>query len=171
MNTIAERGIDLYMKMAHKLETAGAWIAPLGLRLVLAWEFFEAGLNKFRGENWFGQIKGDLPFPFSVVPVEISWCIATWAELLGGIALLLGLATRFFSATLMILTVVAIAAVHWPAEWNSLSELAKGYAISDKGFGNYKLPLIFLVMFIPLLMTGPGKLSLDHLIASRIRRG
>ena len=65
---------------------------------------------------------------------------------------------------------VAIAGVHWPAEWNSLAELAQGYAISDKGFGNFKLPLIFFVMFIPLLLQGAGKLSLDHYLFAYFKK-
>ena len=78
-----------------------------------------------------------------------------------------GLATRFFSLSLIILTIVANAAVHWPAEWNTLSELLTGYRITDKagdGFGNYKLPLLFIIMLIPLVLIGAGKFSLDHLI-------
>ncbi|MBV6477014.1 MAG: DoxX family protein [Rhodocyclaceae bacterium] len=162
------------MQLAHRilaaLDGAGAWLAPLGLRLILAWEYFEAGLEKFRGENWFGDIQDQFPFPFSVVPPEISWQLATWFELAGGIALLVGFGTRFFSASLFILTVVAIAAVHWPAEWHTLAELAQGYALTDKGQGNYKLPLIFLVMLLPLILTGPGRLSLDAWIARLARR-
>jgi putative oxidoreductase len=46
----------------------------------------------------------------------------------------------------------------------------QGYVITDKGHGNYKRPLIYLVMFVPLLLSGPGKASLDHLIASRCCR-
>ncbi len=156
------------------LDGAGAWLAPLGLRLLLAWEFFESGLEKFRGENWFGDIQDQFPFPFDLVPPELSWQLATWFELAGGIALLVGLGTRFFSASLFVLTVVAIGAVHWPAEWHTLAELAQGYALTDKGQGNYKLPLIFLVMLLPLILTGPGRLSLDAWIARRTtmtRRG
>jgi len=81
--------------------------------------------------------------------------------------LVLGLATRFFSVSLIILTIVAIAAVHWPSEWNSLSQLLAGYRIIDEqgdGLGNYKLPVIFLVMFLPILFSGAGKLSLDYWI-------
>jgi putative oxidoreductase len=160
------------MQFAHRtlalLDGAGAWLAPLGLRLILAWEYFEAGLEKVRGENWFADIQDQFPFPFSVVPADISWQLATWFELAGGIALLVGLGTRFFSASLFVLTVVAIGAVHWPAEWHTLAELAQGYALTDKGQGNYKLPLIFLVMLLPLILTGPGRLSLDAWLARRL---
>jgi putative oxidoreductase len=45
-----------------------------------------------------------------------------------------------------------------------LSELWQGYAISNDGYGNYKLPLIYLVMLLPLILNGSGRLSLDHLI-------
>ena len=80
---------------------------------------------------------------------------------------MLGLATRFFSASLIVLTIVAIAAVHWPDSWSTFAELWKGYAITDKGFGNYKLPLLYLMMFLPLLFGGAGKLSLDNFFTRR----
>ena len=41
------------------------------------------------------------------------------------------------------------------------SDLVEGYAITDKGHGNYKLPLLFLVMLVPLILRGAGRLSLD----------
>jgi putative oxidoreductase len=70
----------------------------------------------------------------------------------------------------LILTIVAIASVHWPEQWNTLSELFTGYRIIDEagdGLGNYKLPLIFIVMLLPLIFSGAGKLSLDYLIKKR----
>jgi putative oxidoreductase len=45
------------------------------------------------------------------------------------------------------------------------SDLLEGYAITDRGHGNYKLPLIFMVMLLPLILRGAGKLSLDALLA------
>ncbi len=160
--------MQLLQRTLARLDGAGAWLAPLGLRLILAWEFFESGLEKYRGENWFGDVRDQFPFPFSVLPPEISWQLATGFELAGGIALLVGLGTRFFSASLFVLTVVAIAAVHWPAEWHTLAELAQGYVITDRGHGNYKLPLIFLAMLLPLILTGPGRASLDACIMRRL---
>ncbi len=145
----------------------GEYFAPLGLRLLLAYEFWVAGVEKLRGDNWFADIQDKFPFPFSVVPTEISWQMATWFELIGAVALVIGLGTRFFSVSLVVLTLVAVAAVHWPAQWSSLAELWQGYAVTDNGQGNFKLPLIYLVMFLPLILTGPGKLSLDHWIAKR----
>lgn len=166
-----------WIRITELLDRSGEWIAPLFLRILLAWEFFEAGLEKYRGSNWFGSIQDNFPFPFNVVPPDISWLMATWFELVGGIMLLVGLFTRFWAASLFILTIVAIAAVHWGVgdvwagdvrAYQDLAEMLEGYTISNKGFGNYKLPLIFLVMLIPLILSGPGKASLDHYLRRRI---
>mgnify|MGYP001821581829 CR=1 FL=1 len=154
-----------YQWAVSVLESIGTWFPQLILRLILAWEFGEAGLAKFNGENWFANIT--FPFPFNLVSPEISWGMATYFEIIGAAALVLGLATRFFSASLIILTIVAIASVHWPDSWNTFGELWQGYAISDKGFGNYKLPLLLLIMLLPLLFNGAGKLSLDNLLGSK----
>jgi putative oxidoreductase len=154
---------NYYQFITSKLNAFGEWLPQLFLRLILAWEFGEAGFEKLHGSNWFADIS--FPFPFNLLPPDISWGMATWFEIIGAFALAFGIATRFFSLSLIILTIVAIAAVHWPAEWNTLSELFTGYRITDKagdGFGNYKLPLLFLVMLLPLLFSGAGKLSVDY---------
>ena len=54
----------------------------------------------------------------------------------------------------VLLTLVAIAAVH----------AGHGYTISE---GGWKLPLIYLVMLLPLILSGPGRLSLDHWLRRR----
>ena len=152
-----------YQLVRNKLNYFGEWLPQLFLRLILAWEFGEAGFEKLHGSNWFADI--NFPFPFNLLPPDFSWGLATYFEIIGAFALVLGIATRFFSLSLIILTIVAIAAVHWPAEWSSISELLTGYRITDKagdGFGNYKLPLILLVMLLPLLFNGAGKLSVDY---------
>lgn len=138
------------------LNRIGEFLPQLGLRLLLAYEFWEAGIEKYNGENWFSHIQGDFPFPFNIVPVELSWFLATWSELLGAVALVIGLGTRFFSVSLVILTIVAWVSVH----------AGNGYNVCDNGF---KLPLMYLVLFLPLIFSGPGKLSIDHLIAGRFR--
>jgi putative oxidoreductase len=166
-NTLSER----WTALTERLDGAGEWLAPLGLRLLLAWEFWEAGIEKYRGQNWFAGIQSDFPFPFNLVPPDISWGIATWFELGGAVALLLGLGTRFFAFSLLVLTMVAIASVHWPMDWQSFKDLAMGYAISDKGFGNFKLPLIFAVMLLSLVFQGAGKFSLDAVLSGMAGNG
>jgi putative oxidoreductase len=159
---------QLWRATTSRLEGVGSWLAPLGLRLILAWEFGEAGLEKLRGENWFAHVQDDFPLPFSLVSAELSWALATWVELLGAAALVLGLFTRFFAFSLFVLTFVATAAVHWPDSWSTLGELWQGYAISNDGYGNYKLPLLFALMLLPLVLNGAGKLSLDHALGARL---
>ncbi|KAA2285738.1 DoxX family protein [Arenimonas fontis] len=156
---------DRWLALSSRLDGVGNWLAPLGLRLILAWEFWEAGREKLRGENWFGQIQDKFPFPFDQVPPGLSWSLATWTELVAAVALLLGLGTRLAAFALLVLTAVATASVHWPADWSSLAELWQGYAITDRGHGNFKLPLLFALMLLPLLFKGPGRLSLDALLA------
>jgi putative oxidoreductase len=152
------------------LEPAGDWLALLPIRLLMAYEFGKAGLAKFNGNNWFGNVQDSFPFPFNVVPVEISWFLATWTEILGAACLVIGLFTRFWAFSLIVLTVVAIAGVHWPDDWSSLAELWKGYSVSDKGFGNYRIPLLFMAMLFPLVFQGAGKLSVDHWVRKHYER-
>lgn len=157
----------LWAVVVRLLNAVGDWLGFLGLRFLLGWEFFESGLEKYHGENWFADIQDKFPTPFNLMPVNISWSISTWFELIGGVALIVGFGTRFFAVSLFVLTVVAIVAVHWPDEWHTMMALAQGYAITDDGHGNFKLPVIFLAMLLPLIFSGPGKLSLDAWIARR----
>jgi putative oxidoreductase len=157
------------VEAAHRgLDRIGTWLPQLALRALVGWEFFESGIEKLRGENWFAEVAEKFPFPFDLLPPAASWFLATWTEVLGGICIWLGLATRFWAAGLVIVSIVAIAGVHWPADWSSLSELWKGYAITDRGYGNFKLPLLLIAMLLPLLFTGAGRLSLDELIRRRL---
>lgn len=147
------------MKIAARttapLNRIGEFFPQLGLRLLLAWEFGESGLAKLHGDNWFADLKGDFPFPFNLIPPDIGWQLATWSEVLGAAALVIGLGTRFFSLSLVILTIVAWAAVH----------AGNGYNVCDNGF---KLPLIYLVLFAPLLFGGAGRLSADYWLGRSI---
>ncbi len=146
--------LDWLFRGLGMTDQIGQWLPGLCLRLLLAWEFWEAGLEKLRGNNWFDDIGDKFPFPFSVIPTEISWQMATWFEVGGAVCLVAGVATRFVSVSLVILTIVAWAAVH----------AGNGYNACDNG---WKLPLIYLVMFVPLVFQGPGKLSVDRWIAAR----
>lgn len=151
---LARRGI-------HALDLLGLWIGLLSLRLLLAWEYGEAGFEKLHGSNWFADIQDQFPWPFHLIPADLNWALATGFEVVGAIALVIGLGTRFFSASLIVLTVVAMLSVHWPESWSSLSELLKGYALTNDGFGNFKLPVIYIAMLLPLVFMGPGRLSMD----------
>ena len=153
----------------NALDTAGLWLGMLSLRLLLAWEFGEAGFEKLQGINWFADIQDQFPWPFKLISADLNWAMATGFEIVGAIALVIGLGTRFFSASLIVLTVVAIFSVHWPESWSTWTELFQGYALTDKGHGNFKLPMIYIAMLLPLLFIGPGRLSLDAALRARLR--
>jgi len=93
--------------------------ASLMLRLILAPVLIAAGWEKITGDNWFHHQMDAFPFPFNVLPADISWFLAAWTEFIGGIALLLGLATRLMAIPLAVTMFVAAYAVHldngWPA--------------------------------------------------------
>lgn len=161
--------LDFYDSLTARLRASGEYVWPLLLRLFMAWEFWESGITKLRGQNWFADIpwaswQQGFPWPFDKLPLDLNWQLATWGEIVFSLLILFGLFTRFAAVSLIVITAVATAAVHWPAEWSSLEELWKGYAITAKGFGNFKLALIFIVMLLPLVFHGGGKLSLDHVL-------
>jgi putative oxidoreductase len=168
MSSTASTLSRLWSALTARLDGTSDAIPPLVLRLIMGWEFWESGLEKLHGDNWFTDIQSRFPFPFDVIPTGISWSIATWAELIGAIMLWVGFGTRVFAFVLLFLTFVATAAVHWPSMLTMWSDLAKGYAITDMGHGNFKLPLLFVVMLLPLIFGGAGRISLDYLLARRI---
>lgn len=169
--------LDFYDTLTARLRACGDYVWPLALRLILAWEFWESGVTKLHGQNWFADIpwadwqKG-FPWPFSTAPLELNWLAATWGELVFALMLLFGLFTRFAAVSLIVITAVAAAAVHWPAQWSTFAELWQGYAITSKdGSGNFKLALLFMIMLLPLVFYGGGRLSLDHLLLKISGRG
>ena len=123
MHVSVSRLVDLWSDLTARLRAAGEVIPRLILRLIMGWEFFEAGREKYNGENWFMSIQSDFPVPFNIIPAQISWNIATWFELIGAVALWVGLGTRFFAFSLLVLTFVATEAVHWPDMWSMWGDL------------------------------------------------
>ena len=79
--------IELWAALVDRLEGVGQWLAPLGLRLLLAWACFEG-----------------------------APAAAPWSHPLLAIALLLGLATRLAALLLLALVLANSTALHWPAD-------------------------------------------------------
>lgn len=150
--------IASYNTANHYLNKLGEFLPQLGLRLLLAWEFWESGFTKFTGENYFAELQASFPFPLNLLPVDLNWFMATWIELLGAIALLVGLGTRSFAFLLFVVDIIAWVSVH----------AGNGYNVCDNG---YKMALFYAILLLPLIFTGAGKASLDHLFANRFCRG
>jgi uncharacterized membrane protein YphA (DoxX/SURF4 family) len=98
------------------------FLGPLALRLYLVPVFWVAGTNKLGGMdnviNWFGNAEWGLGLPF---PALMAW-LAVGAEVLGAVALLLGLATRWFAVPLMITMLVAAFKVHIANGWQAVAD-------------------------------------------------
>lgn len=98
-------------------------LGPLALRLFLVPVFWIAGMNKVDGfesiVEWFGNAEWGLGLPF---PALMAF-LATGAEVLGAILLLIGFATRLITIPLMITMLVAMFAVHWENGWQATHDL------------------------------------------------
>lgn len=95
------------------------FLGPLALRIYLAPIFILAGWGKLKDLEstayYFGEHLG-LPFP------ELMALLAGATEFFGGIALLIGIATRWVSLPLMITMLVAAITAHWTNGWHALPE-------------------------------------------------
>lgn len=111
----------------------------LGLALLLG-----HGLGKWSKLFGSDEIQFGDPFGVGAVP---SLALAVFAEVICALLLALGLLTRWSLIPLIITMLVAIFTVH----------------ISD-GFGGMEKALLYGVGFIALLLTGPGKFSVDALL-------
>ena len=94
-------------------------LAPLLLRLYLAPIMIQAGYNKYAGFEstvWWFENSLNLPFPTLMASLAVA------AEIGGGIAILIGLATRWASIPLMVTMLVAIFSVHIENGWAALAD-------------------------------------------------
>jgi uncharacterized membrane protein YphA (DoxX/SURF4 family) len=104
------------------------FLGPLALRLYLAPVFWVAGSNKLSGIDntiaWFDNALG-LPFP-----AAMAW-LATGSEVLGAMALLLGLAMRWFCIPLMVTMLVAAFTVHFRNGWQAIADPQSAFPPAD----------------------------------------
>ncbi|MGP9501513.1 DoxX family protein [Specibacter sp. AOP5-B1-6] len=122
------------------------------LRIVVGFLFAAHGWQKY---NEFTLAGTQGAFTQMGVPAAdvVAPIIAT-LELVGGIALILGLATRPFAALLTLNMLGAIILVHAPA----------GIFVEAGGF---ELVLLLGASSLAVALAGPGRLSLDHLLFGR----
>ncbi len=107
------------------------------------------------GVDAFAAFLASLGIPF---PVVFAWA-ATLAEIGGGLLILLGLFTRYAAVFIAITMAVAALLVHIPAGFPTLS-IGTAYTI-----GEYTIVLI--LTSISLVLSGPGRLSLELAIFDR----
>ena len=99
--------MQLYQTSTQKLDMASG-LGPLLLRLYLAPIFIQAGYNKLAHFEstaaWFGNPDWGLGLPFP----ELMTALAGGTELIGGLLLIAGLATKLISIPLIVTMLVAI---------------------------------------------------------------
>ncbi|WP_434532972.1 HvfX family Cu-binding RiPP maturation protein [Alteromonas arenosi] len=97
-------------------------IASLLIRLYLAPVMLQAGWNKHTSFDnivaWFGNTEWGLGLPFP----ELLAFLATYTELIGGVFLLIGLATRLIAIPLAFTMLVAAFTVHWENGWLAIAD-------------------------------------------------
>lgn len=94
------------------------FLGPLALRIYLAPVFILAGSNKLAHAEYLGPYFESLGIPAP----ELMVYVAGLTELLGGIALVAGLAVRWFALPMMVTMAVAAATAHWDNGWHALPE-------------------------------------------------
>jgi len=125
-------------------------LPPLIMRGFLVYGFYSPALYKvtdFTGTaKWFDHLGMPLP--------TLNAYLAGITEMSGVVLLALGLGVRYISFPLIITMIVAIMTVH----------IDNGFSAAHNGV---EIPIYFIVMLVALMVYGPGRLSLDHLIKSR----
>ena len=140
------------------IATSPVWFT-LPIRLGLGAVFVAHGAQKV-----FGSFAGpglakftSFPAPYAFMRPAWLWMgAAAFAELIGGILVLLGLLTRVGAFLIFCTMLVAVVGVHW-----------KGGLFLPAGF-EYAMSL--LAMSLALLISGGGKASADLALSGRRRR-
>lgn len=123
-------------------------------RILLGWIFLRSGWGKI--DNIAGYAN---TFPGRGLSPWMAW-IAVPFEFLGGIALILGIATRYVLIGFVIFMLVATFSSH--AYW-TFTDVAQR-RIQDSAFWkNISILGGILILFV----AGPGKLSIDRFLAKR----
>jgi len=151
---LVQKSATLGLRVAAAL----AFLAPLATRIVVGWAFYLTGSGKWAHFDNTVTFFTELGIPY---PVANAAFVAT-LELVGGIALIVGLFTRLFAAGLASTMVVALLTAdkqRFLESWSTASE------ISPTDISAF----VFLLFFAWLALYGPGPLSLDRLLAKWLK--
>ena len=125
----------------------------LGIRLWIANIFFKAGLSKI--QSWDSTLMlFEYEYEVPLLSPKLAAYLGTGAELVLPISLALGLAGRLSALALSLFNVVAVIAY-------------SAFLFSDEGTVGLQQHIYWGLLLLVTLFHGPGKLSLDHLLARR----
>lgn len=99
----------------------------------------------------------------------LSLTLAVLAEFVCAVLVMLGLATRFAAVPVVFTMLVAAFVAHGGDPW-TMGEGARLFMTGQsKSWASKEPALLFLIPFLALVFTGPGRFSLDALIGPRWR--
>lgn len=124
------------------------WLGPLVMRVGFGYFWLETGIAKVHNLAGFTQrfVGWGIPYP------AFSATLSAWTELLGGLLIMLGLFTRLVCIPMLINMAVAVVLVV-SAHLTGLDD----YVEADE--------IVYSLIFFWLLISGPGKASVDALVA------
>jgi putative oxidoreductase len=140
-------------------------VALLLARLAIGFFFVMSGYNKL-----FVQGIGHLRDEFIVYGIPLPW-LSAWLDALvqfiGGFALMVGLGTRLWSLLVGFAMLVASVVVTIPDVIKTDIPAAQS-SLLFWGWLYYRPEPIYITVFLLLIFLGPGKASLDWVIARKL---
>jgi peptide-methionine (S)-S-oxide reductase len=129
----------------------------LALRLFIGWQFYVTGLGKVKNIDnvvvFFTQLGLPMPGPTAH--------FVAWVELLGGVLLFIGLATRLTALVLTVNMTVAYITADLPAVKHFFSNTEEFIQAS---------PFAYFLISLIILVFGPGAFAIDWLIRRGVTR-
>jgi putative oxidoreductase len=157
MNALFDRCSRLFPSMPSN------WYA-IPLRLILGFGFMEHGYAKLaRGPDDFANILHALGMPF---PTLLAWA-TVGVEIIGGLAVFLGVYIPVVSLPMAVVLLVAIFTVHLPNGFSSIKLQSVTAAGTHFGQPGYETDLLYLAGLASLIFGGSGPLALNNLFSRR----
>ncbi|MCR4315340.1 MAG: DoxX family protein [Planctomycetes bacterium] len=94
----------------------------------------------------------------------LSLVLVTFAEFACSILVMIGLGTRLFAFPVVFSMGVAAFVAHANDPWDMTSAAMAFFAGESKSWASKEPALIFFFVFLGLMFTGAGRLSLDHYV-------
>jgi len=150
-NDEAEQGVPnpLISRFISHCDSIPHWLLAVLARASVAIVFWRSGRTKVDGfsikESTFALFETEYALP--LIPPELAAYMATIAEHVSPILLVVGLASRFSALALLGMTLV-IQVLVYPSAW--------------------PIHILWVMGLVYVIARGPGPFALDHLIARRI---
>ena len=130
------------------------WLALLAMRLVFGYFWLETGMGKLHNLQGFTErfVGWGIPFP------HLSAALSAASDCVGGALLMVGLFTRLVTIPMIVNMVVAISVV----AIKQVSDLDDFVELNE---------VLYILVLFWLMMAGPGRVSLDALLARALGIG